>query len=654
MPNSVKGDLRSHHGIGRRFVKTLLAVGMATNFLSNAFSDHLLADEFVPASKMLPASTQALISLPNTPKFIELWNQTQLGKLAMNDKLVPFWETQRQELLNRLSDAGWQLSLQAEDLEQLAAGQTSVAWIAREGAKGYSIALIIDIADRNTEAESFLKRIDKQFADKKSITKKWEHNGAKITQYLLESVTNEKRQIESNYVVHNGQLIVADDEATIKELLDAQSGQKQDSLAADELYKTAHARVEADGAPEVDYFVRPLGLAKLFRTIGGRTPKGSQDLLKLIEGQGFGAIECAIGHVHLSEAEYDIFHHGFIKLQRPVKKAVEILDFPNVENLIPPVWLSKDSATVMGFSWNIKDAFMKFEPIVDGYLDPDRPGTFSEILEGIRDDIQGPQIDIAKEVLPFLSNEFFISTEISKPITTDSKRSLVLLKLNDPDKKLNRVIDRYGQNEANGTPTDYDNGKYRIWSFKNEDEPEIELDFGGGSVSSGDDEEEIEEPLLDHWAISIVEGYFVFGSDAELIIDLIERIKANPETSEFLEQADVARVAQVIESASASTPVSAIQINRSDIAFEMQYELFREGQLNASRSIMASLLDRLLDPKTKNRDREQRIKGSDLPPYDTIRQYFMPSGNVVQTADDGWTVQSFVLRKEDAPKPAAE
>ena len=173
-------------------------------------------------------------------------------------------------------------------------------------------------------------------------------------------------------------------------------------------------------------------------------------------------------------------------------------------------------------------------------------------------------------------------------------------------------------------------------------------------MSTSDDEEEVEEPLLDHWAISIVDGYFVFASDAELIIELIERIKANPESSEFMQQADVERISQVIESASASTPTSAFQINRTDRAFEMQYELFREGQLNASRSILASVLDRLLDPKTKNRDREQRLKGSDLPPYDTIRPYLLPSGSVVQTEEDGWTVQSFVLRKEkDQDQPAA-
>ncbi len=631
--------------MGRLGKKTLLTAGI----IGNWFALSALGAETVPANQMFPDTTQALVSLPDTPAFLELWQGTELGKLALNDKLVPFWETQRQELQSRFSEAGWQMNLQANDLEQLSAGQTSIGWIAREGEKPYSIAMVIDVDDRTEEANRFLTRIDQQLKARKGTSKTWNVDDLQITKYLVPSPSHEQRLIESNYGLRAGQLIITDDEQTMKELLASQSGDKKDSLANSELYQEVHAKVQGDGPGEVEYFVRPLGIAKLFRVIGGKPLKNQQDLLKLLDDQGFGALECAVGHVHLGGEEFDLFHHGFVKLKKPVKKGVEILDFPNVETLQPPVWLSKDSVTINAFSWNIQEAFPKFEPIVDAYLDPERPGTFNEIMEGIRDDIQGPQIDIPKEVLPFLSSEFFIATEIVKPITTESKRSLVLLKLKDPEKKLNRVMDRYARNEANGEPLDVEG--YRIWSFKNEEEIEIELDFGNstsapGSNNSDDEEEEGEEPLLDQWAISIVDGYFVFGSDAELIKELIERVKAAPTESDFLKEADVERVTQIMDAISANEPSSAVQINRPALSFEMQYELFRAGQLNASRSVLAALLDRLLDPKHKNRDREQKLDGSDLPPFDEIRSYFMPTGSVVHTEEDGWKIQSFVLRKK--------
>jgi hypothetical protein len=319
------------------------------------------------------------------------------------------------------------------------------------------------------------------------------------------------------------------------------------------------------------------------------------------------------------------------------------LDFPNVEKLEPPVWLNKDSALVLGFSWNLKDAFPKFEHIVDAYVGED---TFAAMMEGMRDDPQGPQIDITKEILPYISTEFFLSTEIVKPVTPESKRSLVLLKLNDPDKKLNRVVDRYGSNETISTPEDYQG--FRIWSFKNEEEVEVELDFGSPKTqANAGNANQTDEPLLEQYAISIVEGYFVFGSDTDLIKELIDRVKSAPKESEFNKQADVQRARSTMEAISGGSPVSALQIDRTDKSFEMQYELFREGKLNASRSILAAVLDRLLDPKHKNREQEQKLKGDTLPPFDSIRGYFMPAGSVIRTEEDGWSIQSYVLRKEE-------
>lgn len=639
MPSSRKSAIRPHGKIRRHMMKAIGSMGLVS--LSLLASDGRA--ESTPASKMFPDTTQALITLPDTPKFLELWNKTQLGKLAIDDKLVSFWETQRKELQSRFSDAGWQMSLQVEDLEHLSAGQTTLGWIARTGEKPYSIGLVIDIGESTVEAEKFLKRVDQQLKDRKAQVKTWEDGSVKVTQYFVPSPSDETRILESNYAVHGGQLIATDDTVTMKELLAAQSGTRSGALADSPLYQDALSKVKGDGPAEVEYFVRPIGIAKLLRSISGKPPKNQQDLIKLLEDQGFDAIRCAIGHVHFNESDFDVFHHGFVKLEKPVKPSVEILDFPNVETLEPPVWLNKDSALVLGFSWNLKDAFPKFENIVDAYVGED---TFAAMMEGMRDDPQGPQIDIAKEILPYISTEFFLSTEIVKPVTPESKRSLVLLKLNDPDKKLNRVVDRYGSNETISTPEDYEG--YRIWSFKNEEEVEVELDFGSPKTAgNAGNANQTDEPLLEQYAISIVEGYFVFGSDTDLIKELIDRVKSAPKESEFNKQADVQRARSTMEAISGGSPVSALQIDRTDKSFEMQYELFREGKLNASRSILAAVLDRLLDPKHKNREQEQKLKGDTLPPFEAIRGYFMPAGSVIRTEEDGWSIQSYVLQKEE-------
>lgn len=603
----------------------------------------IFAADSVPAAKMLPESTQAFVSLPNTPNFIERWNKTQLGKLALDDQLMKFWNTQREELQSRFSDAGWQLNLQVEDLQDLSAGQTSIGWIGRTGEKAYSMALIIDLGERTSAGEKFLKRVEDQLKERKATVKNWKHGDVNVVQYSVPSPSNPARLLESNYAISKGQLIATDDSSTMNELLDAQAGDKKDSLYNSSVYKDALSKVQGNGTIAAEYFVRPLGIAKLLRVIGAKAPKGNPDLLKILEDQGFGALQFVAGNIELSEEGFDVFHNGFVKLQKPAKEAVKILDFPNVPAIAPPVWLSKESASVLGFSWSLKDAFNRFESLVDAYVGE---GTFQGMLEGIRDEPNGPQIDIVKEVLPLLGTEMFIVTEIKKPITPDSKRSLVLVKLNDNAGKMKGILDRYGKAESNGTPLDYEG--YRIWSFKNEEE-ELKVDFGtgGNKVDFGNESEEDEsdKPLLDHWAIGLVEGFFVFSSDAELIKETIERIKVT-KNSAFAEETDVKRAKAVIDSISGGNPHSVMQIDRADRSFEMQYELFREGKLNASKSILAAILDRLLDPKHQNRGQEQKLKGDTLPPFQQISSYFQPSGSIISTEEDGWAIQSFVLGKD--------
>ena len=605
-------------------------------------SHECFAGDSVPAAKVFPDTTQALISFPNVPEFIELWNKTGLGKLAKDEKLAPFWKTQREEIQSKFSEAGWQLNLKVEDLEELAAGQTSLGWIAREGTKPYSIAMSVEIGDRKEKAEQFLERLATQLIERKATSKTWTTEGTSVTQYTAPSLANETKMLESHYAISKGTLLATDDAATMTEMIRSQSGDRKDSLASLDLYKNVQAKVaNTDEKYEVEYFVRPIGIAKLMRAIGGRTPK-NPDLLKILETQGFDAIQCVSGNIQLAEDGFDVFHNGFVKIAKPTKPAVGILDFPNVERLSPPSWLSKESASVVGLSWNLKDAFAKFEPLVDAYVGN---GTFQGVMEGIRDDVQGPQIDIQKEVLPYLSSELFIVTEIQKPVTTESKRSLVLFKLKDPDKKLNKVIERYGKNEPNATPLDFEG--YRIWNFKNEEEAEVTLEFDTSKKSNKKEEEEEEmndQPLLEHWAITIMDGYFVFGSDADLIKDAIKRLKS--EESLLLKEPDVERVMSILGTVAGSDQLSVMQFNRSDRSFEMQYDLFREGKLNASKSVLAAIVDRILDPKNKNKDQAQKLNGNQLPPFDEIRTYFQPSGGIMHTEEEGWSLQSFVLDKK--------
>lgn len=594
------------------------------------------------ASKLFPADTQALFSLPDSEGFLAGWSKTQLGKLADDAKLKEFWETQRKEIQDRFNEAGWQLNLEIEDLSEMAGGQTSLGWIARtnDANKPFSIAMVIDVVNRSVPAERFLKRVDSELKARNATANSIEISGAKVFQYTLPKGTGDVRINESFYCLSKDQLFATDDLVTITELLAAQSGAKTESLANSELYKLVQSKIPTEGDdPEIEYFVRPIGFAKLLRSISGKPTKNQSDVLLILDKEGFGDLQCIAGNIQIAAEPFDFFHHAYMVAKKPLSSSVQILDFPNVAKLVAPEWINKESASVLSFSWNIREAFPKFRGIVDAFVSQ---GTFDEMIKGLRDDTQGPQIDILKDVLPFLSSEFHVVTEIVKPISPDSKRSMVILKLNDEAKKLPKILDRYGKGEPDSKPIDFEGN--RIWSFENKEDTEIELDFGGKKDAKNKATDE-DEPLLDKWAITIFGDYFIFASDVEMIMDVLRMAKNPAQKNAFEKETDVTKVAAMLENVAGNDDRSTNQITRSDRAFEMQYELFRQDILPESRSMLATILDKILKPKNPRQAQVQRVKGDKLPPFAAIRDYFTPSGGVVRTEEDGWSIQSFILGK---------
>ena len=608
--------------------------------LSLVMSTRLLAVEDLPrAVDMFPAETQAFVWMPSSKSFLDNWAETELGKLAADERLKEFWISQQEEISNRFSNAGWQLSLKFDDLPEICSGQAAMGWIARPSiaAKPYSLGLIVDVAGRDSQVTAFLDRIQGEMDSKKATTESIALDGLSVKHYVLPKLANDTKIRDSYYVLSQGQLLAADDLETIKDLLKAQSGVQTGALSQSNIYKNVQSKIERDDHPsEIEYFVQPIGFGKLLRSVSGKQAKSQVDILKLLEGQGFDRILCAAGSVQLNKPDLDMHHQGFILREEELPTSVQILDFPNQEQLVPPSWISVNSAGVLGFSWNFSDAFPKFKGIVDAYIGDEQ---FDEILDGIKRDPNGPQIDIKQELLPYIGTEFFAISEIVEPITPESKRSLICIKLKDPDNKLSGVLNRYSKSEPGASTEDI--GEYRIWKFSNEEEEEEIIEFNQ-VPGQGKEEEEEEKPLLNEWAVSIVDGYFVFASNPETLTKVIANAQNKDIQGEFERLEAVQAVRAMQKKLVHGNGFSFSEVDLADRSFEMQYELFRQGILPQSRSLLALVLERIL--KT-DKSKAQELQGNKLPPFDQVKQFFTPTGMVIRTEKDGWGIDGFILGK---------
>ncbi len=610
-------------------------------------SDLVSAQQNTPAYELLPANTQAAVWIRSGDELLERWDRTQLSQLLADDAVAPFFNEQRQEIEKRFMDAGWRLNVKPEDIGEYSVGQIAFGWMTKEGTplKPYAMALIADVENDALINERMMKEIEEQLDPKKTKKSTLSHGGVTITKYSLPPRTGELINQDSYFAIVDGLLLSSDDEQMIKQLIDRQQEKSSGpALAQDETFIQGRKLAEISGNGQLEYFVRPLGFARVIRSIAGKRSRSNADMLAVLENQGFSAIQCVCGELILGQEALDIQHRGYVVAKRPLEKSAGVLDFLNDVSRDIPNFVNENVSSFLAVNWNVREAFWKTEGLVDELAGTE--GVFDEVIEGIKKDPNGPLIDIRADVLPLLTNEIFsISDNKEGEADVDSRRNLIALKVKD-SAAMTKVLNKAMKGEP-----DAELVKFRgvdIWQVVHrEDEniiPEGLDDFGdfGGPAPAPANQP---QPWLSNWAITVHGEYLMFASHVEMIQDAISQAMASNK-SPLLESDDYARVSAAIAEFYPGQDASAWQILRTNKAYRVQYELFRRGELRRSQSMLASILDRLLQKDGDTISKDQKIKGEGLPDFDKIAKYLQPSGMTVRSTPQGWEFGSLMLSEK--------
>ncbi|MCA9190468.1 MAG: DUF3352 domain-containing protein [Planctomycetales bacterium] len=610
------------------------------------------------AYHLLPDTTQAVLWIPNSTELSEQWEKTQLASLASDAAIKPFFDDQRQALESRFLDAGWRLNIKPKDLAGVVDGQIALAWMERpEPRKPYAMALVAEITNENKQLDGLFTNLDRHLKERNAQKATLNFNRLTINKYTLPPRAGELLPQDVFYTVAGSLLISTDDEQLIKDIISRSEGTSTGTVLADDrdFIQSRQEMGISDGS-HAQYFVRPLGFARVLRSIGGKRSRSASDMLAALHNQGFGEIRCVCGEVSIALEDADILHRGFVLAAQPLPKSAALLDFPNKANRAVPSFVTKDVSSFLSTYWNSQEAFWKAEGLVDELAGSE--GMFQAMIDGIRDDPKGSQVDIEKEVLPQFSNEIFAITDIQDPISIESRRNLIALRIKDA-KALGMVLNRAMSNEPDAEMLTVSG--LEIWKVTHQEDDDladisIGQDFGEfGTTPALEDEE---EPWLSNWAITVFSegasdsGYLMFASHVEMIEQAVANAKASTD-SELVNESDYQHIVGVLEKHFGEGPLCGWHIMRPDRAYRAQYELFRQGKLQQSESMLASILDRLLQNKSEIRSgQEQVIDGSRLPPFSVIARYLQPSGINIVTTPKGWSFGGVLLSASPRPKPA--
>jgi len=601
-----------------------------------------------------PPTTKAFYSIADLNDFRVRFEKTQLGLLMKDPVTKPFAEDLEQQLQTRIAKTGVQVGLTLQDVEGVAAGETAVIVIQPGGDKTkHSTAMMVDITGNHKEASKLLFKSSKDLVASGAVKSSLVIKGAPVTLHTMPVRKGETKARQIYHVIATDLLIATDSVDTVTGLV-GRVTMGGESLAGTTNFKTCMGRVATKSGkvkPQIRWFIEPFGYAEVSRVANDTTSrKREADMLKILSNQGFRDIQGIAGYVHVDEGGYDFLHRSFVYAPGTVgavsrfKLAARMLEFPNGAKHVPYSWVPADVATHASFNWKAKEAFEFSKTLVDE-IAGDK--IFDDVLDSIRDEEDGPRVDLRKDFIAHLGTRATVVTDFLPPINGECERFMFTIDFATPGGEaiakatLKKALE--GDPDAQKHVVD----GIEIWEFISEDEEDevsapliSEPGFGafGAPAASPvgvEDEEEITG------AICIAHGQLMLASHFDYLHKVL--VEATKEGKAELQMTnDYIAVDAALMKLGAGTEC-ARTFARTRRAYEPSYELLKLGKMPESKTIMGGLLNLVFNADEKN-PRKPAINGAKMPPFAAVEKYLKPAGAYVVSEKDGWFITGCLLK----------
>jgi hypothetical protein len=608
---------------------------------------------------LLPRTVKGYVSVANAPQFDDRWNKTQFGQMLNDAVMQPFVEDAKRQLRDKYPAVQEKLGLTWDDLHGVASGELSLSILERPG-QDAALAITIDITGHEPQAAALLAAIEKRFADRDAHKEVVDADGTQLTIFTMKAARPIRKPQEQTtvYFIKDNLLCGVDDLAEARAMVGRFTGTPADNLSSVAGYKTTMERCanEAKGlAPEIRWYVDPFGFLAVAKTLNTTFHRANElDTIKILQQNGFDAIQAAGGFVNLLvDGKIELLGRSAIyappapgKENDPLRwnLSMRMLQTPNAESFEPQSWVPRMSASYATFQLQIDAAFDNLGPLFDDLQDHD--DAWKNTLEAWETDPYGPQMDVRQEFIANLGRRISLVTDYDVPITVNSERSVFAIEAKD-EKTLAEALEKWMLKESNVERREV--GQYVIWERVPEKIDNLQVSVPGfTTISSGDDqakEQDELEPVLPNSAVTVALGQMMMASDINYLKEILggfgqrDRLASGGDYQQVVSTLDLL----------APGPRCLQLFGRMDEEVRPTFELIRQNKMPEAQTMLGKFLNNLLTTeieRTEGTLRKQRVDGSSLPDFETVRRYFGPAGHVIRSDQDGWFITGAILNKE--------
>ena len=602
-----------------------------------------------PGESLLPVTTKGFLSVPDSSHLSEQWDKTQMGQLMSDPVMEPFRTDLRRQFEQRLTRMRRRLGLTLDDLRGVPGGELSLAVI-QPGKDQVAMAILIDVTGHLKEANEMLEKVAKNMAEKGAKASQNKVGKTVIQTFTLPKTEGQTTQDQTIYFLQGNLLGGADNLNVIKGILARLDGQQGKSLADVPAFGAVMDRWKkdlGDAKPQLRWFIEPLGYMAAMRTASPEDQRRQgKTIVDIFANQGFTAIRGIGGTLDFSVDDFELLHRTVIDAPGSYEKSMKMFVFPNSSDFAPQDWIPRDVATYGSFYIDVLGAFDNFGFLFDELYGQGETDVWKEVLEGLKEDPNGPQIDLRNKLVAMLSNRVTAVTKYELPITPASERTLYAIVATDA-KAVAAAVERLMQNDA--TVKRHELEGLVIWETVPDETEEYKPPSVSLQLPSAKPKKQPPPPpqgeqnrLFPNAAVTVAHGHLMIASH----YDFMTKVLGQTDKRQTLSHSVDYKMVEATFDKLAPDKVAGRLFTRTDQEYRATYELIRQGKMPQAESMFGRILNSLLSEGEPGKPRQQMIDGKKMPEFEVVRRHLGPGGTFAVSEDDGWFLKGFLLKKE--------
>jgi hypothetical protein len=357
-----------------------------------------------------------------------------------------------------------------------------------------------------------------------------------------------------------------------------------------------------------------------------------EDLRARAHRLGWDALRFVAGRISFSAAapcQWQI--EAAVDAPGPYRGAMRLLELkPGPFSNLPP-WLPADVVSVATWRWNVPQAMKGFGSLYDEANEPgpDGEGMFEDMLDGLRDDPEGVQVDLRRDLFDRLEPDMLRIAAEGKSDASHKRNSwrwLYVASVRDLEAVKGALV-RFYKDDKKVTHVKTDH--FDVWT----------VEEGASLFVEGES-----DSLVTVRALALGEGRLFFSTDVDLLDSAIHPQGDAPHLKD-----DVAwtRVLEWIKGQE-NDKAAFRSLTRLDRVMAPSYRLATSDKPVDSDNLGARLWRLLLYGNIKS---VADLPHAKAPAFDSLRSALPPSGIVVARSADGWTVRFGALRPGSSQSP---